>query len=209
LGALDVASERLMDTAIGSALAALGSYFIFPLWESSQLQNYMAGVLKANIHFLEKLRDLIAGKEIASLDYKLVRKEVFVSNANLAAALHRMQSEPKNKQRHKNQIYEFVVLNNLLSSNISSIASDILTHKVIPQIEPASLDTSIDCMKENLEKLENRSTSESDRKYQPHARTEQKDEGKAQLEFIRKLIADIDKLTNIIVDKKRQAGLVK
>jgi len=209
LGALDVASERLMDTAIGSALAALGSYFIFPLWESSQLKNYMAGVLKANIHFLEKLRDLIAGKEIASLDYKLVRKEVFVSNANLAAALHRMQSEPKNKQRHKNQIYEFVVLNNLLSSNISSIASDILTHKAIPKIEPASLNPSIDCMKENLEKLENRSTPESDRKYQPATRMEQKDESKAQLEFIRKLIADIDKITDIIVDKKRQPDVVR
>lgn len=169
----------------------------------------MAGVLKANIHFLEKLRDLIAGKEIASLDYKLVRKEVFVSNANLAAALHRMQSEPKNKQRHKNQIYEFVVLNNLLSSNISSIASDILTHKTISKIEPASLDSSIDCMKENLEKLEKHSTPESDRKYQPATRMEQKDESKAQLEFVRKLITDIDKITDIIVDRRRQLEIVK
>ena len=208
IGALDVASERLMDTAIGSALAALGSYFIFPLWESSQLQNYMAGVLKANIHFLEKLRDLIGGKEIASLDYKLVRKEVFVSNANIAAALHRMQSEPKNKQRHKNEIYEFVVLNNLLSSNISSIASDLMAHKPVEKMEISSLDSSIDCMKENLEKLQNQNVPERAPETKPPVKIEQKGKGKGQLEFIRKLISDIDKLTNIIVGKK-QAPVIK
>jgi len=38
---------------------------------------------------------------------------------------------------------------------------------------------------------------------------EQKDESKAQLEFIRKLIADIDKITDIIVDKKRQPDVVR
>ncbi len=131
LGALDVAGERLLDTAIGSLLAALASYFLFPLWESSQLQTYMANVLKANIHYLEKLRDLVTGNKISSLDYNVVRKELFVSTANLAAALHRMQSEPKNKQQHKNEIYEFVVLNNLLSSNVASLTSEMMQHQMV------------------------------------------------------------------------------
>ncbi len=123
LGALDVASERLMDTAIGSVLAFLASYFLFPQWESDQLRNYMASVLKANIHYLQKLKDLFTGKKILSLDYKLIRKELFVSTANLSAALHRMLSEPKSKQVHKKEIYEFVVLNHVLSSNVASLTA--------------------------------------------------------------------------------------
>ena len=207
LGALDVASERLMDTAIGSGLAALGSYFLFPIWESSQLQNYMANVLKANIHFLEKLKDLYSGKKIKTLDYKVARKELFVSTANLAAALHRMQSEPKNKQLHKNEIYEFVVLNNLLSSNVASLSSEMMEKQTTNLKEfIIPLESSIDILQNSLDKLDEkigplkynqirRSTFDKklgDRKY-------------GHLEFIRKLILDIDKITSIIVDKKELA----
>lgn len=210
LGALDVASERLMDTAIGSGLAALGSYFLFPIWESSQLQKYMSNVLKANIHFLEKLKDLYSGKKIKSLDYKVARKELFVSTANLAAALHRMQSEPKNKQLHKNEIYEFVVLNNLLSSNVASLSSEMMEQQstILKEfINP--LQSSIDILKNSLDKLdENNDLSKEigieratiDKKYG--------DRKFAHLEFIRKLILDIDKITSIIVGKK-ELGVTK
>ncbi|MEO8823158.1 MAG: FUSC family membrane protein [Ginsengibacter sp.] len=204
LGALNVASERLMDTAIGSVLAALGSYFLFPIWESSQLQNYMANVLKANIHFLKKLRDLYSGKETMSLDYKVVRKELFVSTANLSAALHRMQSEPKNKQMHKNEIYEFVVLNNLLSSNVASLSSEMMelpTTILKEFIKP--LESSIDKLQNSLDKLnENNNPSEDYEIKRAAVDKKYGDEKYAHLEFIRKLIFDIDKITNIIVDKK-------
>ena len=207
LGALDVASERLMDTAIGSALAALGSYFLFPLWESSQLQKYMANVLKANIHFLEKLKDLYAGKEIHSLDYKLARKELFVSNANLASAFHRMQSEPKSKQQHKNEIYEFVVLNNLLSSNVASLTSEMMEQK--PAVEKVfinPLQSSIQSMKNSLEMLDENIILRENPVINISMGIDKKRESKkyAQLEFIRKLILDIDKISRIIVDKKEQ-----
>lgn len=208
LGALNVASERLMDTAIGSALAALGSYFLFPLWESSQLQQYMANVLSANIHFLEKLRDFYSGQKTKSLDYKVVRKEVFVSTANLAAALHRMQSEPKNKQRHKNQIYEFVVLNNLLSSNVASLTSEMMQQPgtVLKEfIDP--LESSIHTLQQSLDKL-NRTNGHRQDSAMNQAVVDKKygDKRFAHLEFIRKLISDIYKVTSIITDGKKLAA---
>jgi len=123
LGALDVAGERLLDTAIGSVLAFLASYFLFPQWESENLRGYMADVLKANIEYLGKLKIIFSGNKISSIDYKLMRKELFVSTANLAGALHRTLSEPKSKQGHVREIYEFVVLNNVLSSNIASLTA--------------------------------------------------------------------------------------
>jgi uncharacterized membrane protein (TIGR01666 family) len=159
LGAADVASERLADTAIASLLAFLASHFLFPHWESDSLSGYMANVLKANVHYLKKLKELISGKKILSLDYKLVRKELFVSTANLSSALSRMMSEPRSKQKNRKQIYEFVVLNHVLSSNIASLAATITEKEVEVSKE---IDRKIDSVITNLEK----NTALFDRNYQ-------------------------------------------
>ncbi|MEO7835614.1 MAG: FUSC family protein, partial [Ginsengibacter sp.] len=202
LGALNVASERLMDTAIGSALAAMASYFLFPQWESRQLQTYMANVLKANIHYLKKLKELFCGNKISSLDYKLVRKELFVSTANLSAALHRMLSEPKNKQRHRKEIYEFVVLNHVLSSNVASLAA-VMIHKensFKEFIYPVK--SSINILEESLFKLDKNYASEENNT--TIANTSQIDNKttntqlKEQLDFIYKVSTDIGKITSLI-----------
>jgi len=203
LGALNVASERLMDTAIGSLLAALGSYFLFPQWESEQLQNFMAGVLKANIHYLQKLKDLFTGKEVSTLQYKLVRKELFVSTANLSAALHRMLSEPKSKQKHRKEIYEFVVLNHVLSSNVASLTAEMI------QEEPAQMNvflkpvkSSISILEESLKKLDKNYSDDSIPVISAPAVLEKKIPDphlNEQLDFINKVSMDIGRLTNLIV----------
>lgn len=202
LGALHIASERLLDTAIGSVLAALASYFLFPLWESSQLQTFMANVLKANIHYLEKLKDLFAGNTISSLDYKVVRKELFVSTANLSAALHRMQSEPKSKQQHKNEIYEFVVLNNLLSSNVAGLTSEMMQQRPALFKELKNpVESSIYSLQKSLQKLDVNYKTENIPAFSSHSIEFDKYPVRQwyfQIEFIRKLIFDIDKITTLI-----------
>ncbi len=124
MGFVNVAEERLLDTGIASVLAFLASYMLFPHWESKYLDSYMASVLKANILYMHKLADILYSKK-NSLDYSLARKEVFVSTANLSSAFHRMLSEPKSKQRNRKEIYEFVVLNHILSSNIAGVITGI------------------------------------------------------------------------------------
>lgn len=123
LGFLEIAEERLLDTAIGCTLSFLSSYLLFPHWESLQLEGYMKKVLEANKTYLDKLVLLFSGKNISLLEYKLARKEVFISTANLAAAFNRMLSEPKAKQRNGKLIYEFVVLNHVLTSNVASLSA--------------------------------------------------------------------------------------
>lgn len=121
LGFLDIVEERVLDTAIASVLAFFASYFLFPHWESGQLDAFMADVLKANINYLDKLIQLFLGKPLSVTDYKLSRKHLYVNTANLSAAFNRMLSEPKGKQQNAPQINEFVVLNNVLSSNVASL----------------------------------------------------------------------------------------
>ncbi|MEO6905057.1 MAG: FUSC family membrane protein [Ginsengibacter sp.] len=202
LGALNVASERLVDTAIGSALAAMASYFLFPQWESRQLQTYMANVLKANIHYLKKLKELFCGNKISSLDYKLVRKELFVSTANLSAAFHRMLSEPKNKQRHRKEIYEFVVLNHVLSSNVASLAAVIIHKENSFKEFIYPVKSSINILEESLYKLDkNYDAAENNATIANTSLIDNKTTNtqlKEQLDFIYKVSTDIGKITNLI-----------
>ena len=131
LDIINIAGERLIDTLIAGVLAWLAIHFLFPQWESQTIKKSLADVLKANVKYLDKVREIVLRGKIPSVEYKLVRKEVFVSTANLSAALHRMQSEPKTKQKNKNEIYQLVVLNHVLSSNIASIADALVTDDVV------------------------------------------------------------------------------
>ncbi len=123
---LTIAQERIVDTLLGSAIAFSASYVLFPNWESEKLSGLMQQVLRANIGYLQKLRACVAGEAVSITEYKLARKEVYVSAANLSAAFQRMVSEPKQKQRNVDKIHSFLVLNHILSSNIASLTSGLL-----------------------------------------------------------------------------------
>ena len=137
IGYLSVAGERLLDTLLGGTIAVAVGYLLFPNWESHQMINPMRDVLKANIGYVQLLLDGLSGRRIRVVDYKLARKEVYVTSANLAAAFQRMISEPKHKQRNEKAVYEFVVLNYILSANVATATSALLTTD--PKAHPSAL----------------------------------------------------------------------
>ncbi|HZY38116.1 MAG TPA: FUSC family membrane protein [Mucilaginibacter sp.] len=127
LGVGLVVKERIVDTLIGSSIALIASYLIFPTWEYDQIQDSLKDVIQANLTYLAKVAESIAGIPVGTIDYKLVRKEVYVKSANLSAAFERMTSEPKSKQKKVKDIHKFVVLNHILSSYIATVASTLLS----------------------------------------------------------------------------------
>jgi len=127
LGVGLVVKERIIDTVIGSSIAFVASYFIFPSWEFEKIQDTLADVITANIIYLVKIAENILGNNVTNIEYKLARKDVFVKSANLSAAFERMTSEPKSKQRKVKEVHKFVVLNHILSSYIATIASSVST----------------------------------------------------------------------------------
>ena len=82
--------------------------------------------MKANTAYLQKLVEGLQGHSINTMDYKLTRKEIYVQSANLSAAIQRMLSEPKNKQKHIKDIEQFTLLNHILFSNIATLISSII-----------------------------------------------------------------------------------
>lgn len=207
LGALNVAGERLVDTIIGSLLAFTASYLLFPQWEAPQVQRYMGNVLKANIHYLLNLKKRFSGEPVSSLEYNLSRKDIFVSTANLSAALTSMMSDPKSRQQHRKEIHQFAVLNHILSSNIASLTAEDglgdsrVHHEYLPPVQH-----SIRILEKSLHHF--------DKDYQPaeqetgisYSKNRQAAESaslpdmqlKEQLDFVSKISSDISKITETI-----------
>jgi uncharacterized membrane protein (TIGR01666 family) len=125
LGVGVLVEERIVDTIIGSTIAFIASYTLFPRWEFEQIQESLRDVIHANTNYLVKIAESISEREVGTIEYKLARKDVFVKSANLSAAFERMTSEPKSKQRKIKEVHKFVVLNHILSSYIATIASGI------------------------------------------------------------------------------------
>ena len=203
----DIARERLLDTFIGGGLAFFASYLLFPHWESGQLQSFMSKVLKANIDYLRKVKDLMCGKMYVPLEYKLVRKELYVSIANLAAAFHRMLSDPRSKQQNRQQVDQFVVLNHIFSSNLVSLSAGVRENdqQIYSREILVKMKRAIQMMEETMILL--------DAEYMPvineplpadsitNIKATQAQLSN-QLDFINKVAADINRITKQILEKR-------
>lgn len=204
VGSVNVAEERLLDTGIASLLAFMGSYFLFPHWESVQLESYMVKVLQANQNYLQQLAAFFSGSNKSQLEYKLVRKELYVSTANLSAAFQRMLSEPKSKQRNSQEIYEFVVLNHVLSSNIASLTASMINKESRQYSKEVVLPVkkSITILKQSLLQLDNNALQEAIIPTTIHTNVDNTDKQLTeQLNFIYKVTCDIGKITQKIATK--------
>jgi len=202
LGFINIVEERVLDTGIASVLAFFASYFLFPHWESKLLDTGMMAVLKANIGYLQKLKHFFSGKEYTVLEYKLVRKELYVSTANLSAAFTRMLNEPKSKQENAAAINEFVVLNNVLSSNIASMFA-INIHKeknIVTKEIMQPLNRSIALLEDSMHRMDNAYEPVITVNYTPSvlAGRPTNHDMKEHIEFIYKLAADIRKVVEKI-----------
>jgi uncharacterized membrane protein (TIGR01666 family) len=131
LGVNHIVQERITDTIIGSVIAFIASYLIFPAWEFEQIQQNLRDMICANVNYLVKIAESISGKTVDTTEYKLARKDVFVKSGNLSAAFERMTSEPKSKQKNIKEIHKFVVLNHILSSYIATVASELIGKTMI------------------------------------------------------------------------------
>ncbi len=120
---LAVTLERILYTIIGSLIAFMASYFVFPNWEYHHIKIPMEGILKANLNYFLKIASRFGDAPASTTDLKLARKNVYVQTANLGAAFQRMLNEPKSKQENISKLNEFLVMNHMLSSYLASLSS--------------------------------------------------------------------------------------
>src|ERR1700761_3545207 len=207
VGHLNLAEERIIDTAIGSSIAFVATYLIFPTWEFEQVQENLRDVIHANVNYLVKIAETITGKSVSTTEYKLARKDIYVKSANLSAAFERMTSEPKSKQKKVKEVHKFVVLNHILSSYIATIASE-LSPKSLHQSPTENLKLlkrSIAVLNDNSKKLHGKTTEfSSGKNISPAAETDAPQSAdalllKEQFGFINKISNDITRVTDSIL----------
>ena len=122
MGGISVATERIYDTLIGSGIAFIASYFLFPNWEHEKLKADMLSMLEANCGYFNQVSLLFFENGKDFTNYKVARKQVYVATANLSSLFQRMFSEPKSKQFLIKELHQFTALNHLLSSYIATLA---------------------------------------------------------------------------------------
>jgi uncharacterized membrane protein (TIGR01666 family) len=122
MGGLSVAQERIYDTLIGSGIALLASYSLFPNWEHEKLKEGMLEMLHANLQYFQQVTLFYSEQVNDYTNYKVARKEVYVASANLASLFQRMFSEPKSKQIMIKELHQFTALNHHLSSYVATLS---------------------------------------------------------------------------------------
>ena len=202
MGALDIARDRIMDTAIASLLAFFSSYLLFPHWESKQFNIYIEAVLEAHNRYLHKLKDVFSGIVVSTLEYKLVRKDLYVSMANFSAAARRMLSEPKSKQQNVPEISAFEILSHVLASNVASLFEERIETGGSPASKESIrlLNRSMNTMEESIRRI--------NKEYQPPINyagnsmalpsNNPSDDLKEHLAFVYKITTDINKVVHKI-----------
>lgn len=199
-----IVQERIVDTLLGSAIAFTASYLLFPNWESEKFSGLMQKMLQANSSYLQKLAACVAGAPVSINEYKLARKEVYISSANLSAAFQRMISEPKRKQQNVDKIHSFLVLNHILSSNIAALTSSLSAkdHTAYPPEFMQSVKQAQAALQESLQRFATSAPVSEitvPRTYLMEKITDEEDMLlKEQLEFIQKISQDICKTTEAI-----------
>lgn len=127
-GSSQVVEFRILDTAVGAALAFVANYLLWPAWEFLSLPAYISKSIKANRDYLNEISIFYNAKGDVTSSYRLSRKNAFIEIGNLMASFQRMAQEPKSKQKQLPQVYKIVELNHSLLSASASLGSYIQTH---------------------------------------------------------------------------------
>lgn len=117
-----VLTDRVIDTAIGSAIAFIANFLLIPVWERDQIKAYLAQAIQDNMQYFRDVATAFTGNASSVTQYKVSRKDAFVSLANLSDAFSRMLMEPKRKQTNSKEIHQLVVLNHILTSHNATLS---------------------------------------------------------------------------------------
>lgn len=114
--------ERLLDTVIGSILAALASRFILPVWEHEQMETSLADMLAANRSFFTKAWSTLHHKATENPEYKASRQKAIVTLTNLSDKFQKMLAEPHENKRSI-MVHQMVIANHMLTGHIAALSS--------------------------------------------------------------------------------------
>lgn len=119
----NIVAVRILDTALGGALAYLATVFLFPAWELQAISSYLKKSIQSNSLYLEEIVALYHAKSDPTTAYRLARKAAFIDLGNLMASYQRLQQEPKSKQKQAGAWYKIVVVNQVFMQALAALGT--------------------------------------------------------------------------------------
>lgn len=120
---INVLLDRMLDTAIGSAIAFTASLFLLPKWEHESVKKLMLEFIESAAKYYSATAMLFTGeKEMFSPAIKSGRRNTLIALANVTGSFNRMVSEPRRYQIGMKETHRFVVLGNLLTSHLATLS---------------------------------------------------------------------------------------
>jgi uncharacterized membrane protein YccC len=117
-----ILQDRIIDTAIGSAIAFVFGTLFSPVWEHEQINVYMKKTLTDALLYYRSVSAAFTGGTADKKALILLRKNSWVSMANLSDAFTRMLSEPRRRQKNIQQVHQFVVAVHMLNAHIATLS---------------------------------------------------------------------------------------
>ena len=87
---------RILYTVLGSIVALVSGYALFPVWESQRLPFYIAEALRSQVAFIRALRDAIQQKQERPISE--FRRNAALAVSNAATAAQRLLGEPPHRR---------------------------------------------------------------------------------------------------------------
>jgi uncharacterized membrane protein YccC len=113
--------ERLIDTFIGSVIAAIAARFIFPVWEHENIKGAMEEAIETNRAYFLAAWDQLTGDSADEIEYSKARSDAIVSLTNLSDNFQQMLVEP-GQGKTSSHIHQFVIASHALTSRIAALS---------------------------------------------------------------------------------------
>lgn len=114
---------RLLDTLLGSAIAAAAMFLVLPDWQGRRLGAVVAQAVLANAQYLREIMSQYATGKADDLDYRLARRTAHNADAALSTTLSHMLQEPRWVRRHARAGMRMLVLSHTLLNYLSALGA--------------------------------------------------------------------------------------
>lgn len=115
--------ERMLDTVIGSVIAAIASRYVLPTWGRQEIGKNMREMLLSNQAFFTTTWQFLLNPTSSRNAYRAARQQALVNLTNLSDNFQRVLAEPKTLEQ-STHIHQFVIANHMLAGHITSLATD-------------------------------------------------------------------------------------
>ncbi|TCV97075.1 putative membrane protein (TIGR01666 family) [Luteibacter rhizovicinus] len=119
----DAIGPRLLDTVLGSVIAAAALHFVLPDWRARQLEDLLADVIDADGAYLRHIANQYVGGKVDDLPYRVARRDAHNAHAALAGSVTEMLAEPVHSRERSEVVLRLVTESQTTLAHLSTLGA--------------------------------------------------------------------------------------